>query len=232
LVLRYLYNLYNFKLHFDATSNMFTSRTPTKKSMSAEPAKSKPEKSVVRKSIDEWEIARALPGLSRTLISPKTPTPSTSAVGKSESPPKDATPGEKSVIRAQEARSAKMSAVKLIGQSRNLKTELKEGILQAVQRLYELVREAEEENLIKQDELDELKAKAGPPTKTSTTDTDLTPVPQANPVQQTALIKRLEEHSLLISSRPSNIDKETGGAQLLNQRAHGDAKGDQKQRKR
>ncbi|OWR55196.1 hypothetical protein KGM_212069A, partial [Danaus plexippus plexippus] len=110
------------------------------------------------------------------MISPKTSQASTSAVQKPESPPKDVTPGEKSVYRAQEAKSVRMSAIKLIGQSRNLKTEIKEGILKAVQRLYEIVREAEEDNLIKQDEIDELKARV--PEKA-----DLTPVPQKHPDQ-------------------------------------------------
>ncbi|XP_061385081.1 uncharacterized protein LOC133320505 [Danaus plexippus] len=177
---------------------MFT-RTPPKKSMSAEPT-AKPTKSAVRKSIDEWEIGRALPGLSRTMISPKTSTASTSAVQKPESPPKDVTPGEKSVYRAQEAKSVRMSAIKLIGQSRNLKTEIKEGILKAVQRLYEIVREAEEDNLIKQDEIDELKARV--PEKA-----DLTPVPQKHPDQadQSVLLRRLEEHSSLIKEHMATL---------------------------
>ncbi|OWR41366.1 hypothetical protein KGM_203853 [Danaus plexippus plexippus] len=63
-------------------------------------------------------------------------------------------------------------------------------------------------NLIKQDELDELRAKITAPVA----QTDATSAPQVNPAQQTALIKSLADHSLLMKEHIEAIKglKKTG----------------------
>lgn len=87
--------------------------------------------SSVRRSIGEWETTTKLDTL-------KTRMPT-------KSPSAKVVQNITIATRTQEARNQMQSAKKYLAESRNLKTDIKEGVTQAINRLYQLVKEAEEE---------------------------------------------------------------------------------------
>ncbi|XP_068625221.1 uncharacterized protein [Battus philenor] len=104
----------------------------------------------VRRSVGEWEgqgkkprtsprsVVPAVKVKARTLPKAVEPTPAPAAAGQS---PKGDKPA--SADRIKEARACLTKAKLHLGSSRNLKTEIKEQVLLAINRLYELYKEAE-----------------------------------------------------------------------------------------
>lgn len=65
---------------------------------------------------------------------------------KSKSPTKHVDP-KTALTRTQEAKNCLQSAKKFLGESRNLRTDIKDGVTLAINKMYQLVRDAEEERM-------------------------------------------------------------------------------------
>lgn len=139
---------------------MSLTRTPTKQiTNDAEPQsssiKTATQPTSVRRSIGEWEATKSdLPPVTKaTLVGPaKTkqkptmsqearPTARRASIENSVSPPKQA----KYADRTAEARACLLKAKLHLSNSRNLKTDIKQEVTAAIDRLYNLVKELEEE---------------------------------------------------------------------------------------
>lgn len=143
---------------------MFGFRTPAKQAennaeQKQSPNKAEPQTSNVRRSIGEWEAAKTdAPIVSTQTVKVTQPAPaktrqrlplsqdsktssrraSTEAI---PSPPKQ----PKYIDRTSEARACLTKAKLHLNNSRNLKTDIKTEVTQAIERLYNLVKELEEE---------------------------------------------------------------------------------------
>lgn len=94
----------------------------------------------VRRSVGEWEAGKA-PSPSSTNLKAVSPKPTTS--GKQTKPPTQGSRNASVGDRTAEARACLVRAKTLLNQSRNIKTEIKTEVAQAVERLYQLVKEGE-----------------------------------------------------------------------------------------
>lgn len=167
----------------------------------------------VRRSIGEWEASKAesqeKPAISKkeidpqsTITKPKTMPPqgsiiterrlSTDAVGSSPA---------KYIDRLTEARACVVKAKTNLEKSRNTKTEIKTEVLQAINRLYQLVKE-----------VDSIKGRGKPQTQTITQE-EITVPPKEMELQkermlkESELVKKMEEHARLIEDSNAKMEK-------------------------
>lgn len=187
---------------------MFGFRTPAKKAdNSPEPQRSprvvEPNTSNVRRSIGEWEASKTdtphvssqtvkvtQPGPSR--LTQRQPPPQDSkmnsrrtSVEVTTSPPKQ----PKYASRIVEARACLAKAKLHLNNSRNLKTEIKTEVTQAVERLYNLIKELEEEK----------KGKGGKETGNSG-------VEQMETEGNKDVLLKMEEHTKLMLENSKKLD--------------------------
>lgn len=163
-----LYSTLSARIQLDSV--MFGIRTPVKKGMDASPGAENAEAtkvgpaqtSNVRRSIGEWEtgkgVTRTSPTKSPINLPPGAPakaksrtvqptaetralTRKTSTEAQMQSPPVQK---PKYVSRTAEAKANLVKAKTLLGQSRNLKADIKTDVTMAIERLYELVKEGEQ----------------------------------------------------------------------------------------
>lgn len=131
---------------------MFGIRTPIKRPTgeSKSPLELVPDRSV-RRSIGEWEAAntdetpvmtQAGTSKVKSVTKPEETKPTTTNKTTVKTP---ASPKRKYPNRTAEARACLLKAKEHLRNSRNLKTEIKDGVTEAINRLYELVKEAEGE---------------------------------------------------------------------------------------
>lgn len=184
---------------------MFGIRTPIKRPVGEQksPQNLASDRNV-RRSIGEWEAAnsdktptmtQAGPAKVETGTKPEETKPSATTKTATRTP---VSPKRKYPNRTAEARACLLKAKEHLKNSRNLKTEIKEGVTEAINRLYELVKQAEAE-----------------PRSTSTAITAVTPrePEQLKPASQPAqpvpntdrLLNTLEEHSQLLLENTTTI---------------------------
>lgn len=136
---------------------MFGMRTPTKRPTGGQGSPREPTLDV-RKSIGDWEAANndVTPTMSQTTSQagpakvktiPKPHDSGSSASNRTyvKTPTTISPNKRKYPNRTAEAKASLQKAKANLDQSRNIKTEIKENVLQAINRLYELVKEAESE---------------------------------------------------------------------------------------
>lgn len=193
-------------------------RTPRKSpnrqtNSDGEPQKSPPKTmtltSKVRKSIGEWEAAKTeaittspltsyvnqagpakiirRKALSQESAPTRKPPPATQNSPK-ENLPEKATEVKVYRDRTAEARACLNSAKLHLNNSRNLKTDIKTGVVHAIDRLYQLVKEAEAEHKGKGKEINEGEQKTNSRPRSNET----------VQIEQDDLRTRLEEHSRLL----------------------------------
>lgn len=209
---------------------MFGHRTPVKKPESNR----SPPKEAVRKSIDKWEAAmpneeltakaggQTIRTSATTLADPPAakpkvvskpvpsamgtaPTQGNSAVARRASVGNEESPQKRYVSRAAEAAACLNKAKAHLRNSRNLKTEIKEGVEKALTRLLELVKESEAELKTKGITLEgdrvegEMRARVAPPP-----DSAHSPSPTSG---ESLLMECLVEHTNLIRESGRKIEE-------------------------
>ncbi|XP_068629754.1 uncharacterized protein [Battus philenor] len=167
----------------------------------------------VRKSVGEWEgqvkkprtsprvVVPAVKVRARTLPKAVEPTPAPAAAGQS---PKGDKPA--SADRMKEARACLTKAKLHLGSSRNLKTEIKEQVIIAINRLYELFKEAE---LAHRERTQD--PKGGPVEQPASGAKRVEAVvkdPPANPLpaSQCELLKKLDSHARLLEANTKELE--------------------------
>lgn len=183
---------------------MFGIRTPIKRPVGEQksPQDLASDRSV-RRSIGEWEAANSdkTPTMTMTQAEPskagtgtkpeeQKPQVTTKATVKTPVSPKRKYPN-----RTAEAKASLCKAKELLRISRNLKTEIKEGVTEAINRLYELVKEAEAEP--------RGTSKAKIPREPE--QPQLAPQPAQPAPQSDRLLNTLEEHSKLLLESTTTI---------------------------
>ncbi|XP_026331273.1 uncharacterized protein LOC113238652 [Hyposmocoma kahamanoa] len=191
---------------------MFGHRTPMRKNDQGQAPRTPPEISPtqvpnVRKSVGEWESGKkdisersplkSAPETSKTKraivlsLDHKTYTRKTSA--EATSPSTTASYKDKTT----EARANLQKAKLHLNSARNLKTEIKEAVLQAVERLYQIVKESEADAKAKTKETGKRK------------ENDATKSGEAQPACKdgSLLITRLEEHSKLLLENNQRMEE-------------------------
>lgn len=204
---------------------MFGHRTPAKKSGGEGPpetatAKQSPETekarldstfSKVRRSIGEWEAASNDPTPVLQIMTkqagPAVQTQVTHVKTMEQSPKKYAN-------RTAEAKAFLLKAKNHLSASRNLKTDIKNGITEAIEKLYDLVKEAEKER----------QKKGDPRVNVKTTPK----VAAANDVVSTtdpgsSLRQQLQEHTALLLENNVRMDKLKGMLEKQIQAKEGDS---------
>ncbi|CAF4753731.1 unnamed protein product [Pieris macdunnoughi] len=102
------------------------------------PPKSQTSAPGIRRSIDKWEEASS----QGPRVAKEAPLAGAGGGGKSPAPAQ---------TREKEAKNCYLKAISHLAESRNIKTDIKTGVQTAVKRLYQLVKEAEEESPKNQD---------------------------------------------------------------------------------
>lgn len=153
---------------------MFGIRTPTRRSYQGPETKTTPEKPPtptlnVRESVGEWEsgktdaadrsppkTASTMHGGTATLRRAQTLSQDSKLTTRATPMGDTSPPAQRSYVdKTSEARACLSKAKLHLNNSRNLKTDIKAVVVQAIERLYQLVKEAEAETKEKRKELDE-----------------------------------------------------------------------------
>ncbi|CAK1602629.1 unnamed protein product [Parnassius mnemosyne] len=146
-----LYTHYTIDATRTYTPKMFGIRTPTKPTQS--PSKTGSEISKVRRSIDDWESnIDSTPSMTTTTMQAGTAKtkPTGSVLQNSKTTQKVSVeihtpPKQQYENRTMEAKACLTKGKLHLNASRNTKTEIKNGVVEALDRLYQLVKEAEME---------------------------------------------------------------------------------------
>ncbi|KAG7294782.1 hypothetical protein JYU34_022850, partial [Plutella xylostella] len=183
--------------------DMFGHRTPPVRRMSGQRTTAEPQEakqgsaSHVRRSIGEWEAGK--PGQSSV-----EPPPRAAAVVQGTS---SATtpPTQKYKNRTTEARACLTTAKTWLGKARNLRTDIKNEVTQLLERMYQLVKEAEAS---KTGPLEAL-SQAQPPSDIQV-DKISPPDTQEGEAAQASLIREIKQHGKMLQENRVEMDKLKG----------------------
>lgn len=200
---------------------MFGHRTPNPKQKPTSGVESPPKPVTaaalnVRRSIGEWEsgnVDPTPPMTSKTMQNPANTEPPSIPPKKKEltdarQPPQTLTqmhtpPRQQYVSRPMEAKACVSKGKLLLSTSRNTKTDIKNGVLEALDRLYQLVKEAELElksSKSKDKALDKERGKEREEDQSSSQ-----PSPPALSKEESKLLKQIEEHGKLLKENSERM---------------------------